>query len=295
MKIRTRVFLGILIIAGIGFSFFVSWLVRDLEPQYRKITEEPLIDASRVLASLAAANSKNGKIDVKAFRRAFEDVGSRSFSARIYNHEKTDVDYRVYITDAKGMVLFDSRGADEGKYYGRWIDVSRTLRGKYGARSTRDDPDDPGTGVLYVASPIILNGEIAGVLSVGKPVRATSRFVEDTKRKIVIGGALVCLLVVLVGMIMSGTVTKPIQKLTEYASAVRDGKRMALPPLGKNEIGDLGKTFEEMRDALEGKQYVENYVQTLTHEIKSPLAAIQGGVELLKEGMPPGGAGPFPG
>jgi two-component system sensor histidine kinase CreC len=42
-----------------------------------------------------------------------------------------------------------------------------------------------------------------------------------------------------------------------------------------------------MRDALEGKQYVEQYVQTLTHEIKSPLAAIQGAAELLQEDMPP--------
>jgi len=40
-----------------------------------------------------------------------------------------------------------------------------------------------------------------------------------------------------------------------------------------------------MRDALEGKQYVENYVQTLTHEIKSPLSAIQGAAELLREDM----------
>jgi len=40
-----------------------------------------------------------------------------------------------------------------------------------------------------------------------------------------------------------------------------------------------------MRNALEGKQYVENYVQTLTHEIKSPLSAISGAAELLKENM----------
>jgi two-component system, OmpR family, sensor histidine kinase CreC len=287
LKIRTRVFLGILIIAGIGFSFFVWWLAGALEPEFRKIAEEPLVDTSRVLASLAAASTRRGKIDVKMFRNAFEDVYGRTFSAKIYDYEKTAVDYRVYITDASGKVLFDSLGADEGRSFGRWIDVSRTLRGKYGARSSRDDPADPGTGVLYVASPIIVRGEIVGVLSVGKPVRATSQFVKDTKRKIVIGGTLVCLLVVLVGLVMSGTVTRPIRKLTVYAKSVRDGKRTVMPELGKSEIGELGRTFEEMRDALEGKRYVEKYVQTLTHEIKSPLAAIQGGVELLKEGMPP--------
>ena len=41
-----------------------------------------------------------------------------------------------------------------------------------------------------------------------------------------------------------------------------------------------------MRDALEGSAYVERYIQTLTHEMKSPLAAIRGAAELLNEEMP---------
>jgi two-component system sensor histidine kinase CreC len=42
-----------------------------------------------------------------------------------------------------------------------------------------------------------------------------------------------------------------------------------------------------MRTRLEGKDYVERYVQTLTHELKSPLAAIQGAAELLRRDMAP--------
>jgi two-component system sensor histidine kinase CreC len=42
-----------------------------------------------------------------------------------------------------------------------------------------------------------------------------------------------------------------------------------------------------MRDALAGRNYVAVYVQTLTHELKSPLSAIRGAAELLHErGMP---------
>jgi two-component system sensor histidine kinase CreC len=67
---------------------------------------------------------------------------------------------------------------------------------------------------------------------------------------------------------------------------VRDEKRVPLPKLGKSEIGALGKAFEEMREALDGRKYIENYVQTLTHEIKSPIAAIRGAAELLHEEMP---------
>jgi two-component system sensor histidine kinase CreC len=38
-----------------------------------------------------------------------------------------------------------------------------------------------------------------------------------------------------------------------------------------------------MRTQLEGKQFVERYVQELTHEMKSPLAAIRASAELLEQ------------
>jgi len=44
--------------------------------------------------------------------------------------------------------------------------------------------------------------------------------------------------------------------------------------------------FNDMRDALAGRSYVDEYVATLTHEIKSPLAAIRGAAELLREPLP---------
>ena len=38
-----------------------------------------------------------------------------------------------------------------------------------------------------------------------------------------------------------------------------------------------------MRESLDGKQYVESYMQSLTHEIKSPLTAVRASAELLQE------------
>lgn len=50
----------------------------------------------------------------------------------------------------------------------------------------------------------------------------------------------------------------------------------------------MGNAFEKMREALAGHAYVEQYVQTLTHEIKSPISAIRGAAELLENpSMPP--------
>ena len=61
------------------------------------------------------------------------------------------------------------------------------------------------------------------------------------------------------------------------------GKRTPFPKLDRSEIGDMGEAFRKMQEALEGKKYVEQYIQKLTHEIKSPLSAIRGAAELMEE------------
>ena len=129
MKIRTRVFLGILLVVGIGFALLLNWIIDDVSPQYRKVTEEPLVDTAQVLASVAAMTAQDGRVNVPLFRTIFEDVGARSFTAQIYDFLKIKVDFRVYITDTIGTVVFDSdfdphlqRGRDEGQDYSRWRD-----------------------------------------------------------------------------------------------------------------------------------------------------------------------------
>jgi two-component system sensor histidine kinase CreC len=161
------------------------------------------------------------------------------------------------------------------------------MRGNYGARTTRKVPEDPASAVLHVSSPIRIEGEIGGVVTVCKPVDSVTLFMATAKKKIIGAGIVAALAVVVLGMIVSSWITRPIQQLTRHANAVRDGARAPMPHLGRNEIGQLGAAFEKMRDALEGKQYAEHYVQTLTHEMKSPLSAIVGAAELLDEDMDP--------
>jgi two-component system sensor histidine kinase CreC len=125
------------------------------------------------------------------------------------------------------------------------------------------------------------------VLTVGKPTRTARSFTEGSRRKLFLAGWIVFSCVILVVVLVSARVTGPLRALTEYARAVRDGRRVETPRRGSAEVRELSVAFEQMRDALEGKRYVERYVQTLTHEIKSPLSAIRGAVELLGEEMPP--------
>jgi two-component system sensor histidine kinase CreC len=54
-----------------------------------------------------------------------------------------------------------------------------------------------------------------------------------------------------------------------------------------HQMKTLATALEDMRDALEGREYVESYVQSLTHELKSPVAAILGASEILQDGGVP--------
>jgi two-component system sensor histidine kinase CreC len=88
------------------------------------------------------------------------------------------------------------------------------------------------------------------------------------------------------GWWIAARLTHALERLTLYAQDVRDGKKAAPPQSRAREIAELGRAFEEMREALEGRQHVERYTQTLAHEVKAPLAAIRGAAELLDENMP---------
>lgn len=288
MSIRLRILISYLVIIGAGFFYLVRKLAdpEEIKPRYMESVEEPMVDTAHVLAAFLETEIREGRLDAGRFRDAYQRSSTRQFVAQIYSKTKTALDLHVYVTDDRGMVVFDSRdGRAEGQDYSQWRDVHLTLRGKYGARSTKEDPADPASSVLYVAAPI-MNGEtIAGVITVSKPQRSMATFMEETRRRIVQRGLIAGAAVVLVGSVFATWLTHPIQRLNEYARALRDGRRVALPKLGASEIATLGRTIEDLRDALEGRKYVENYVQVLTHEIKSPVAAIRGAAELLREPM----------
>ena len=52
------------------------------------------------------------------------------------------------------------------------------------------------------------------------------------------------------------------------------------------ELGELAQAMDTMRKRLEGRDYIEGYVRALTHELKSPVAAIRGAGELLLDDLP---------
>lgn len=287
MKLRTRIFIGYFLIFVICFYYPIDWMLDNLRPRYLEGVEDPLADQANIMAEMIGADIEAGSFDPERLFTAFERAYNRDLGATIYDFEKSRIDMRVYMTDSQGRIIFDSRDQRTvGLDYSRWRDVRLTLEGDYGARTTLN-PSDESSSVLYVAAPVMVNGELYGVLSVGKPTTNINSFLKNATPRIFKVGLLSFIAATILSLLLSFWITYPIKRLTRYAHDIRENKKSILPRLDRSEIGEMGAALEKMRESLEGKNYVEQYVQTLTHEIKSPLSAIRGAAELLNEDMPP--------
>jgi two-component system sensor histidine kinase CreC len=287
MKIGLRILLGYFLIVGLAAWFLMNVFVEQVKPGVRMTLEDTMVDSANLLAVLVADDIKSGKLDDSAVLKKIQAFARRSVDVKIGGVTKRTLDYRVYITNDKGTVLFDSEGKDAGKDYSRWNDVYSTLHGKYGARTTREQADDDAGSVMHVAAPIRDGDRIIGVLTVAKPISTVQPFVERSQGKILRRGGLLLALSLAIGIAFAFWLAIALRKLMVYIADVEAGRKAQLPALGNNEIGTLGRALEAMRNRLEGKEYVEELMHTLAHELKSPIAAIQGSAELLCEDMPP--------
>lgn len=282
MKIGLRIFLGYFVIVALAALLLTRVFLAEVKPGVRQAMEDTLVDTANVLAELATDDFLAGRIDDGNFARRVRALRGRDFGAAIWGFGKRASNYRVYITDARGTVVFDSTGEALGRDYSRWNDVYLTLRGRYGARSTPSRYDDPNSTVMHVAAPIRdPSGRIVGSLTVAKPNSTIAPFIERSQRVVLRWGGVLMGAALLIGLIATWWLSRQLNGLRRYAHAVSAGRRAELPAAA-GEFGELGRALESMRTQLEGKQYVEQYVHTLTHEMKSPLAAIRGSAELLE-------------
>ncbi|MGB7386862.1 MAG: two-component system sensor histidine kinase CreC [Pseudomonas neustonica] len=283
MTLSTRLLVAWFLIAGLATVLFLSSILNQVPSSVRQASEEVMVDSANLLAGIAELHWNDGFTSDSPFSNAVKRYLARPLDAQIWSRHKTQNELVLYLTDTQGKVLFHTDASQIGADYSKWRDVSMTLRGEYGARTTRNDPEDETTSFMYVAAPVYQGDELAGVLTLGKPNASLHPFITLAHGYFWQRGGIILLGALLLGAGMAYWLTRSVRQLVDYVERARNGERVSPPELADRELARLASATEAMRQEIDGKAYVEQYVHTLTHEMKSPLSAIRGAAELLQE------------
>lgn len=286
MRLGLRVFFGFFLIAGLSAVLLLKVFLAEVKPSVREVMEDLMVDTAHLLAETAADEmDADGLKPGNRLAAQLQRYVRREVDVPIWGLRKQSLDLRLYVTDARGRVLVDSgQPSAVGQDYSQWRDVALTLRGDYGARSTRYAADDRST-VLVVAAPILKDGRMLGVVSVAKPVASVQRFIDRAERRLYWAGAALLAASLVVGVAVTLWLVASVRRLRRYAQQAQAGQALA-PPDMPGELGELAHAMDDMRRRLEGREQLEHDVRALTHELKSPLAALRASGELLQDELP---------
>lgn len=266
MRIRTAIFVVYVGVSALGLAAMMGLVLRDVRLRYVESMRRTLGDTAAYMAAFAAPATPT------------EDW-TRKLAAL---PEHTDM-LRVFACDRGGRVIYDSARRDEGQLYD-W-----PMRG--GGMKASEDYKVSNVAVvngeLRVAARVLAAGEHVGWVGVGRPLASVQDGISRARWRLVTMVGAIAAVMVVAGWWIAARLTRSLERLTTYAREVRDGRAVPPPKSRAREIAELSTAFEEMRDALEGRQHVERYTQAMAHEVKAPLAAIRGAAELLDEEMPP--------
>ncbi len=204
--------------------------------------------------------------------------------SRLFGYTKNEVDIRLVAYDEAGHVIFDTDGAKtRGADFSQWHDVRAALDGKYGSRWELDRERERVN--LYSTLPVMVNGKVAGAVSVVKPTNRIRNFISHSLDQLLLPGAIALALAAVLAYALSGYITRIVGDLAWRAERVAAGEpNVRLQTWTRSELGVLARAVQKMREKLEGKAYVEEMASNFSHELKTPLASIRGAAELLENG-----------
>jgi two-component system sensor histidine kinase CreC len=226
---------------------------------------------------------------------AYLAIGARLMPIILETQKVTLAGFRIL--DPQGVVI---AGRDElGQSLAHIDEVAAALQGQYKAALRIRIPDKApppiysisrGVGVhVFSAMPVIVNGHVAGVIYTSRTPRNIFEHLYQERGKFAAAAAAVALSTLLIGLVVSRTITRPMHELIQRAGLIGRGDRDAFRPLahyGTRDFAELSRHFFAMAERLANRSdYIANFSAHLTHELKSPLTSIKGAAELLLDSL----------
>lgn len=174
---------------------------------------------------------------------------------------------RLQVVDMTGLVVADSLGGGG----------SQPLDN----RATRQWPlvvDGQQVGTLLV------EGSMMGMMGVDDQT-----VLSGVTRAVLIAGLVAGVVALLLGGVLVRQITQPLAGLAAASGRIAAGDLSVRVPLqSHDELGDLARTFNRMADSLETQETLRrNLMADIAHELRTPLAGIQGTVEALQDSIFP--------
>ncbi|HDK26507.1 MAG TPA: phosphate regulon sensor histidine kinase PhoR, partial [Candidatus Atribacteria bacterium] len=108
--------------------------------------------------------------------------------------------------------------------------------------------------MLYIAIPIIKNGQILGVVRLSLPLTDVNRGIANLRKIIILATLIALAIASITSLIISLTITRPLQEMTKVSQKISKGDfSKKLKICRQDEIGQLANSLNLMSEELENK------------------------------------------
>ena len=142
--------------------------------------------------------------------------------------------------------------------------------------------------VLSLIEPLRLGSQIVGAVQVAQSLRQIDEALNATLWALVGGGLIVLLVAARGSLWLAREALDPIEQVSTTADRIMYAAdlKQRVPGSGANdELGHLSRTLNKMLERME-RMFVaqERFTADVAHELRTPLAAIRGNLEILRRG-----------
>ncbi len=134
---------------------------------------------------------------------------------------------------------------------------------------------------------LVVEGALMGALS-GEP----KVLIEMITRTVFVAALIAAATALGLGALLMRQITLPLSQLTRAAQRIAASDLSARAPVRSNdEIGELTRVFNRMAASLEAQEALRrNLMADVAHELRTPLAGVQGAIEAMLDGVFPADA-----
>ena len=206
----------------------------------------------------------------------------------------------IRVVDPFGVIVA-STGDDVGDSIAAGEEVRLALQGQSASRLrsksevVKDSPLDSisrASGIrVFVASPIMLGERLVGGVLRARTPPSILKALYGKRWLLLQAFMLLVGIVLLMSWLTFRLIANPIRKLSSHATQVAQGGTLPggpgadpLPIAKTKEVAELQLAITNMANTLEQRaRYLQDFARHVSHEFKTPIASIQGAVEVLQD------------